>query len=110
MRTLYHSTDRVGLDGILATQMLLPSTAASHPRDVRYGNGQYLTDVAPGTRTPAQLSRMLVGHPFQGRRFTHFVEIEVTGSNILCGRLGVFVIPNDHPLDLHRRVVRSGAN
>lgn len=57
-----------------------------------------------------RLSRALLGNPFQGRRFTHFVEIDVTGFQVVQGRAGVFVIPNDQPLDLTGRIVRSGAN
>src|SRR5437588_13046976 len=100
MATLYHYTDRAGLDGILQTQVLLASMAASHPRDVRYGNGQYLTDVVPGTKTSAQLSRLLYGHPFLGHRCTHYVEIDVTGLTVRRGRIGVYVIPSEQPLDL----------
>lgn len=110
MPVLYHYTDPAGLRGILASGKLHPSTAATSPRDVRYGDGQYLTDIEPGTMTAAQLSRVLIGHPFQGRRFTHYVAIEVAGLTVIQGRPGVFVIPNDHPLDLTGRVVRSGAN
>ncbi len=110
MPTLYHDTDQAGLDGILFSGVLRPSTAVSNPRDVRYGAGQYLTDIVPGTRTAAQLSRALIGHPFHGQRFTHFVELEVTGLNVVQGRPGVFVIHNDHPLDISERIVRSGAS
>ena len=70
-----------------------PPTSAGHPRDVRYGDGQYLSDISPGTKTPAQLSRAPFGHPFLGRRGTHYVEIDVTGLNVQRGRPGVFVIP-----------------
>lgn len=110
MPTLFHYTDQTGLDGILQTNVLLPSTAVNHPRDVRYGDGQYLTDIVPGTKTAAQLSRVLFGHPFLGRRCTHYVEIDVAGLSVRQGRPGVFVIPNDRPLDLTGRLVRSGEN
>jgi hypothetical protein len=46
--------------------------------------------------------------PFQGARFTHFVEIDVSGLNAIEGRAGVFVIPNEVPLDLAGRIVSSG--
>src|SRR5712692_2503620 len=100
MPTLFHYTDQLGLAGILQTRVLLPSKATSQRRDVRYGDGQYLTDIAPGTMTPAQLSRALIGHPFRGSRFTHYVELDTNGLKVVCGRAGVFVIPNDQPLDL----------
>jgi len=50
----------------------------------------------------------LIGHPFQGQKFTHYIEIEVTGLTVIHGRLGVWVIPNNHPLDLTNRIVRYG--
>ncbi|TCW77930.1 hypothetical protein C5O80_32625 [Burkholderia sp. SRS-46] len=43
-----------------------PSLFSLNPKDVRYGNGQYLSDIVPGTMTPAQLSRAFVNNPFQG--------------------------------------------
>jgi hypothetical protein len=64
------------LNGILESSELRASTKALNPNDVRYGNGQYLSDFAPGTKTPAQLSREFLGQPFQGRQFTHYIEIE----------------------------------
>lgn len=110
MHTLFHYTDQKGLAGILASGVLLPSTTAGNPRDVRYGDGQYLTDVPSGTMSLAHLSRLMLGHPFQGRRFTHFVEIDVTGLQVVRGRSHVYVIPSDRPLDLTNRLIRSGAN
>jgi hypothetical protein len=108
--SLFHYTDRLGHDGILASLSLLPSTVARNPNDVRYGDGQYLSDIEPGTMTLGQLSRALIGHPFLGRRFTHFVEIEIDGLTVIEGRPHVFVIPNIHPLNLTGRIVRSGGN
>jgi len=89
---------------------LWASTRAANPRDARYGNGQYLSDIVPGTLRPGQLSRAFLGHPFSGRRFTHYVEIDVTGLNVVKGRDGVFVIPNEGPLDILGRIVGWGPN
>jgi len=110
MPTLYHYTDQTGHDGIRASGLLLPSTKARNPREARCGDGQYLTDIRPGTMSGARLSRALLGHPFRGWRFTHYVEIDVTGLQVVQGRSNVFVILNDRPLDLTGRVVRSGVN
>lgn len=60
--------------------------------------------------TSNQLSRAFLGAPFWGSRFTNFVEINVSGLNVVEGRAGVFVIPNEGPLDLTGRIVSSGAN
>jgi hypothetical protein len=108
MASLYHYCDEKGLKGILSSQQLHPSFGAKNPADVRYGDGQYLSDLEPGIKTPAQLSRAFLGQPFRGSRFTHSVEIDVTGSNVIRGRPHVFVIPNDKPLDITGRIIRSG--
>jgi hypothetical protein len=60
--------------------------------------------------TSNQLSRAFLGAPFWGSRFTNFVEIDVSGLNVIEGRAGVFVIPNEGPLDLTGRIVSWGAN
>jgi hypothetical protein len=110
MPTLYHNTDQTGLAGILASGRLLPSTRQRNPRDVRYGDGQYLSDIPPGTMSGARLSRALVGHPFAGRRFTRYVAIEVTGLPVVACRTGVYLIPGRRPLDVTGRVVGNGVN
>jgi RHS repeat-associated protein len=107
-RVLYHYTDEAGLKGITESKELRPSLQANNPKDVRYGEGQYLSDFAPGENTPAQLSREFLGQPFQGRRFTHYVEVDVTGLEVVQGRNGVFVVPGNKPLDLTGRIVGSG--
>ena len=110
MPVLYHYTDAAGLQGIIGSGVLRASTAASGASDVRYGDGQYLTDIAPGTMTAAQLSRALIGHPFAGQRFSHYVALDVTGLNVTQGRAGVYVVPNSQALDIRGRLVSSGAN
>jgi RHS repeat-associated protein len=107
---LYHYTNERGLAGILESQELRPSLKALNPKDVRYGNGQYLSDIVPGTKTHAQLSREFLGQPFQGEKYTHFLEIDVTEFNVIQGRPGVFVIPGEAPLDLTGRIISSGAH
>jgi RHS repeat-associated protein len=109
-RTLFHYTDDVGLNGILSSKKLNPSLKANNPKDARFGDGQYLSDIAPGTRTGPELSSDFLGIPFQGRKFKNFVEIDVTDLNVVKGRDGVFVVPNNAPLDLSRRIVNSGSN
>lgn len=107
--TLFHYTDDVGLDGILSSKKLNPSLKAVNPKDARYGNGQYLSDFIPGSKSPAQLSREFIGNPFQGRRYSNYIEIDVSGLNVIKGRNGVFVIPNEVPLDISKRIVSYGS-
>ncbi len=108
--TLFHYTDEAGMKGILDSGKLNPSLKSVNPADARYGNGQYLSDIAPGTKTCAQLSRCFLGQPFQGQRFTNYVEINVDGLNVVQGRTGVFVVPGETPLNLTGRIVGFGAN
>jgi hypothetical protein len=60
--------------------------------------------------TSNQLSRAFLGAPFWGSRFTNYVEIDVSGLNVIEGRAGAFLIPNEGPLDLTGRIVSSGGN
>ena len=46
---LYHYTNDKGLKGILSSKQLNPFLKANNPKDARYGNGQYLSDILPGT-------------------------------------------------------------
>ncbi len=108
--TLFHYTDEAGQRGILKSGQLNPSLTSVSPKGARYGDGQYLSDIAPGSRTCAQLSACFLGIPFQGRRFTNYVEIDVSGLNIVTGRDGVFVNPSGVPLGISRPLVGSGTN
>ena len=105
---LFHYTNKAGLRGILESQSLRPSLIALNPADARYGDGQYFSDAVPGTWSLSQLSRAFLGFPFQGRRFTHFVEIDVTDLAVVSGREGIFVVLNAAPLDLTGRIVSFG--
>lgn len=108
MTTLFHYTNQVGYEGILELNQLNPSTAAQNPNDVRYGDGQYFSDIEPDTKTAAQLSRLFIGHPFAAHKYTHYLEIDVTDLTIHEGRPHVFVVANDQPLDLTERIISHG--
>ena len=108
LRNLYHYTDEAGLNGILNEGKLNPSLKARRPRDVKFGNGQYLTDIPPGTMEPEELSKALVLNTHQAKKFTHYLEINPDGLNVIKGRSGVYVIPNEGPLDLNNRIISSG--
>jgi len=108
MTTLFHYTNQAGYEGILKSGVLNPSTVVRNPNDVRYGDGQYLSDVKPKTKTSAQFSRLFLGHPFQGKKYTHYIEIDVIDLTILEGRPHIFVVRNDKALDLTGGIVSSG--
>ncbi|MFC4627051.1 HYD1 signature containing ADP-ribosyltransferase family protein [Promicromonospora alba] len=109
-KKLYHYTDDAGLEGILKSKELMPSLKARNPSDARYGDGQYLSDIAPGSKTCAQLSRCFIGQPFQGQRFKNYVEIDTTGLEVTKGRDNVFVVPGDQALDIAGRILGWGQN
>ncbi|MEV6655401.1 HYD1 signature containing ADP-ribosyltransferase family protein [Streptomyces sp. NPDC051219] len=109
-QSLYHYTNEAGHDGIISSGEMRPSLKANNPKDARYGDGQYLTDIRPGTKTLGQLSAAFLRVPWAGRKFTHYIEIDVRGLDVVEGRPGVFVIPNSGPLDLTGRIVGSGRN
>lgn len=106
--SLFHYTDKAGLEGILKTRLLHPSLVALNPADARYGDGQYFSDIVPGEASLSVLSRLFLGFPFQGRRFTHYVEVDLTELDVIFGRVGVFVVLNNDPLDLTNRILSSG--
>jgi hypothetical protein len=108
--TLHHYTNAAGRMGILRTKSLLPSLRASNPRDARFGDGQYLSDILPGTKRAAQLSRIFLGMPFAGRRFTDYVSIETKGLRVQFCRESVFLVRNSAALDISRRLVAHGKN
>ncbi|TDC77739.1 HYD1 signature containing ADP-ribosyltransferase family protein [Streptomyces hainanensis] len=107
---LFHYTNLAGLNGILRSRTIFPSLKALNPKDARYGDGQYLTDIAPQTRTLGQLSYAFLRMPWAGRRFTHYLEIDVRGLNVVQapGRPDVFVIPNQGNLDVGERIINHG--
>ncbi|OLT27247.1 hypothetical protein BJF79_01050 [Actinomadura sp. CNU-125] len=107
---LWHYTDMRGLHAILDSRALLPSLRATHPKDARYGDGQYFSDVPPGSMPPERLSRRLVNVPWLGWRFTHYVEVDMAGLTLVLCRRSVILVPSREPLGLSRRIVRWGAN
>ncbi|MCJ8208811.1 DUF6443 domain-containing protein [Mucilaginibacter sp. RS28] len=106
---LHHYTTEEGQNGILSSQKLNPSLKANNTKDARYGDGQYLSDIEPGSKTPAQLSKAFLNVPYQGKKFTHYVSIDVTGLEVKMGRDNVYVVPNTQPLPLKGRIVNSGS-
>ena len=107
---LYHCTSEKGLAGILDTETLNPSLKANNPKDARYGNGQYFTDIAPGTRSNASLSKQFINNPWQGSKYSNYIGVDTSNLTVVKGRDGVYVLPNENPLDLTDRIVSHGKN
>ena len=110
MEVFHHYTSEEGHAGILQSKAIRPSLRANNPKDARFGDGQYLSDIRPGTKRPGQLSMIFFGMPFGGRRFTHFVSIETKGLEVTYGRPYVYVVKNSKPLDISGRLVANGKN
>lgn len=109
-KTLYHYTNEDGLKGILESNSIKPSLKEKNPKDARYGDGQYFTDIEPNTKTNAQISRAVVNSPYHGRRFTHYVGVDVSELDVIKGRGQVYVVLSDSDLDISERIVSSGEN
>lgn len=104
---LYHYTNEAGMNGIVESGELNPSLWRQGTKDVRYGEGQYLTDIEPGTLPPANIARELIGVPNK-YKFTHYVEVDTMGLPVVVGRPGAFVVRGTTPLDLTGRILGSG--
>ena len=105
--SLYHYTNEKGMQGIVQSKELKPSLKANNPKDARYGDGQYFSDIIPGQKTPAQLSKEFINVPNK-YKYTHYVEVNVKGLNPINGRPGVYVVPNNNALDISNRIVSYG--
>ena len=97
------------MKGILESGSLRPSLKAVNPKDARFGDGQYLTDIVPGSRSPASIARELIGRPNK-YKFTNYVEIDTMDLPVVVppNRAGVYIIRNDGDLDIINRIIGSG--
>ncbi|MFG2634883.1 putative T7SS-secreted protein [Streptomyces sp. NPDC048362] len=102
--TLYHYTNEAGYNGIRESEELRASLKAVHSQDARFGDGQYLSDIQSGTKRPGQLSYAFLRVPWQGARFSHFLEIDVRGLEVMRSveRPDVYVIHNQGPTRPYR--------
>ena len=76
---LYHYTDATGHQGITTSGEIWPAQwEQGNPQSAhaRFGSGVYLTDIKPGSVSQEGLSQQLVLNPYQGDRFTHYIEID----------------------------------
>jgi hypothetical protein len=107
---LYHYTNGKALQEIVRTNRLNPSLKAVNPA-VRFGNGQYVTDIPPGTRTLEEFSFVFVHNRRNAAHFTHYVAVDVSGWKVFqTSRDHVLLLANSEPLDLKGRGVKTGSN
>ncbi|WP_167976648.1 HYD1 signature containing ADP-ribosyltransferase family protein [Lentzea indica] len=113
------------MKGIVESGELLASKGT---KNARYGDGQYFTDIAPeavaalckdelsaaqvagGRISRYELVQRLFGRPRKGGyyKITRFVEIDVSGLNLIKGREHVFAHLSNDALDIASRIVRNG--
>ena len=108
VKTLYHYTNEKGMTGIVESKKLNPSLKANNPKDARFGDGQYLSDIKPDNQTPVSLAQRFIHRPNR-YKYTHYVEIDISDLEVIKGREGVYVIPNSEPLDLTDRIISTGS-
>lgn len=116
-QVLYHYTSEAGLEGILTDGQINPS---SGPRNARYGDGVYTTDITTAdtsSRTPGQLSLAIYNDTRRTRTVTHFVAIDTEGLDpqevapvytTTFGARSILYNATTTPLPIGDRVVDSG--
>ena len=105
---LYHYTTKKGLAGILESKQLRPSLVSVNPKHSRFGDGQYFTDIVPGSMSIIGILKALIHVPYPKPKFAYFVKIDVSGLAIQKGREHVFFLHNTHNLDLTGRILSFG--
>ena len=104
---LYHYTNEIGMYGILSTGFIYPSLQKNNPKDARYGNGVYLSDIIPNTATPTQLARIFINVPNK-YKYTHYIAIDVTDMLVMPCRPGVYLAPGNNNFYIRDRIVGFG--
>ena len=105
---LYHYTDEEGYFGIIRSKSLNPSLLEANPKDARHGDGQYLTDIVPGSLTTAQLSRLLFGVPWVRRKLAYYIAVNVQGLKVENPAEHFYLIRSRNPLKIADRIVGGG--
>ena len=116
---LIHYTTEEGMKGIMESGVIRPSSGDIH---ARFGDGQYFTNIRPemiggrtlkdvggtGKMSLGQLAADIYGDARKLKGISHFVEIDVTGLDVIELRKNTFLIINTKDLDVSKRIVKSG--
>ena len=120
---LTHYTDEAGYNGILESQEFRPSIGY---KNARHGDGQYFTDMSPdnivtfakkdlsaeqissGQISLGQASQKLYGIPYNAKKMTHYIQIDVKGLDISNPKPGIFLNKSNTNLNLGGRIKGSG--
>lgn len=104
--TLRHYTTEAGYKAIMESGELLPSIGV---KNARHGAGQYFTDLTSGY-TSGQISKRLFGVPWNAKKLTHFIDINVSGLNVIKNAPHNFLVPGTNSLPLSGRIISHGAS
>ena len=85
---------------------LLPSIGMIN---ARHGAGQYFTDLT-SEYTAGQVSRRLFGVPWITSKFTHYIDVDLTGLNIIKNMLDNYLVLGTSCLSLNGRIVNHGSS
>ena len=124
---LYHYTTESSLLGIIESKVLYPSLDRGDGTDIKYGEGQYFTNISPDTIACMSQSQMtstqieagqisliqLAGRTMAGTltldRFYCFIEFDV--SSLVINRTDnpyTFIHKSQINLDISNLIIRSG--
>ncbi|XCN73277.1 MAG: HYD1 signature containing ADP-ribosyltransferase family protein [Candidatus Electrothrix aestuarii] len=117
-KTLYHYTTEAGEQGILKSGVLNASQGA---KNARHGAGQYFTDIVPeaiggaikatteaGKLSLGQLSSKLFRVPWNSKKVTNYIEIDVTDLPVQQVAPNIFLNKSNTTLDVTNKIIRSG--
>jgi RHS repeat-associated protein len=108
--TLIHYTSEAGYNSIMETGELLPSIGEIGAKNARHGSGQYLTDIVAGDFRRGQVSKRLFGVPWVKTRLTHYIEVEISGLNVIKNGPHNFMIPGTGSISIGGRIVNGGVS
>jgi hypothetical protein len=112
---LYHYTTLLGAEGIIASQFIRSSLTnfgkpSGNARDAVFGQGVYLTNIPPGSRSNQALGVLFKGVPNKNL-FTNFVAINTKGLVVSpTTKTGIFVVPTVTGVFVAGRIVDAGPN
>lgn len=55
--------------------IIIQALKVYNPNDARFGDVQYLSDILPSNKTPAQLSRRFIGNSFQWKNIITMLKL-----------------------------------
>jgi RHS repeat-associated protein len=102
---LRHYTTEAGYKAIMESGELLASVGV---KNARHGAGQYFTDIMTAEMTWGQVSHRLFGVPWNYRKLTHFVDVNMTGLNVIKNAPHNFLVPGTGSLSIQGRVINHG--